>query len=87
MTPILHELGPRQQLAGLVRILARHSYDDKLAGHVSVADRDDGTLLVNPLGRFWSRVSARDFPDAPPSLHRRRDRPSFASRKDREGTG
>ncbi len=51
---------PRQSLALLVRILAAHGYDDKLAGHVSVRDRDDETLLVTPLGVFWREVSARD---------------------------
>ena len=52
---------PRQSLALLVRILAAHGYDDKLAGHVSVRDRDDETLLVTPLGVFWREVSARDL--------------------------
>jgi ribulose-5-phosphate 4-epimerase/fuculose-1-phosphate aldolase len=52
---------PRQELALLVRILAWLGYDDKLAGHVSLRDRDDETLLVTPLGIFWREVCARDL--------------------------
>jgi ribulose-5-phosphate 4-epimerase/fuculose-1-phosphate aldolase len=53
MNPRLPSLTPRQSLALLVRILASLGYDDKLAGHVSLRDRDDHTLLVTPLGFFW----------------------------------
>ena len=52
---------PRQALALLVRILAAQGYDDKLAGHASLRDRDDETLLVTPLGVFWRDVRARDL--------------------------
>ena len=47
-----------QQLALLLRVLAAHDYDDKLAGHVSLRDRDDETLLVTPLGHFWRDIRA-----------------------------
>lgn len=53
-------LEPRQMLAVIVRTLADQGYDDKLAGHVSIRDRDDGTLLVSPYGLFWPEVCARD---------------------------
>ena len=54
-------LDARQQLAVIVRTLATSGYDDKLAGHVSIRDRDDGSLLVNPYGLFWPEVRARDI--------------------------
>ena len=55
------ELSPRQKLALLVRILARHGYDDKLAGHVSMRTSNPGVLAVNPLGLFWDEVRAADL--------------------------
>jgi len=62
MTVIAPEtLSVRQQLAVACRTLAQQGYDDKLAGHVSVRDRDDGTLIVPRLGRFWSELRACDF--------------------------
>jgi ribulose-5-phosphate 4-epimerase/fuculose-1-phosphate aldolase len=45
----------------LVRTLAAQGYDDKLAGHVSVRDRDDGTLLVPRVGRMWDELTVDDF--------------------------
>ena len=51
----------RQQLAVICRTLAAQGYDDKLAGHVSVRDGEDGTLIVPRLGRFWDEVTANDF--------------------------
>ncbi len=51
----------RQQLAVICRTLASQGYDDKLAGHVSVRDRDDGTLIVPRVGKFWSEMTANDF--------------------------
>jgi ribulose-5-phosphate 4-epimerase/fuculose-1-phosphate aldolase len=57
----MNRCSPRQSLALLVRILAAHGYDDKLAGHVSLRDRDDETLLVTPLGVFWRELRARDL--------------------------
>ena len=57
----MRTLDPRQELAVIVRTLADDGYDDKLAGHISIRDRDDGTLLVNPYGLFWPEVTARDI--------------------------
>ena len=51
----------RQQLAVTCRTLAAQGYDDKLAGHVSVRDGDDGTLIVPRLGVFWDEITANDF--------------------------
>ncbi len=39
---------------------AAENYDDKLAGHVSVRDRDDGTLLVPRVGARWGEFSVDD---------------------------
>lgn len=60
-TRLERHLSPRQKLALLVRILARHGYDDKLAGHVSMRTSTPGVLLVNPLGLFWDEVRAVDL--------------------------
>src|SRR5690349_18657989 len=54
-------LTERQQMAVACRVLADQGYDDKLAGHVSVRDRDDGTLLVPRVGVFWDEITASDF--------------------------
>ena len=51
------ELSTRQQIVVAVRTLAAEGYDDKLAGHVSVRDRDDGTLLVPRIGARWGEFS------------------------------
>jgi len=51
----------RQQLTIICRTLAAQGYDDKLAGHVSVRDREDGTIIVPRVGRFWGEMTARDF--------------------------
>ena len=61
MTIEATQLSIRQQLAVACRTLAAQGYDDKLAGHVSVRDRDDGTLIVPTVGRFWSELRASDF--------------------------
>lgn len=54
-------LTPRQQMAVACRTLAMQGYDDKLAGHLSVRDRDDGTLLVPRVGLFWDEIGPNDF--------------------------
>jgi ribulose-5-phosphate 4-epimerase/fuculose-1-phosphate aldolase len=51
----------RQQLAVICRTLAAQGYDDKLAGHVSVRDREDGTIIVPRVGKFWAEMTANDF--------------------------
>jgi L-fuculose-phosphate aldolase len=54
-------LTTRQQMVVACRTLAAQGYDDKLAGHVSVRDRDDGTLLVPRIGRFWDELTVDDI--------------------------
>ena len=54
-------LTQRQQMAVACRTLASQGYDDKLAGHLSVRDRDDGTLIVPRVGVFWDEIRANDF--------------------------
>lgn len=58
---LVQQMRPQQQLALLLRILARQGYDDKLAGHISYKDCEDGSLLVNPNGIFWKDVCAKDI--------------------------
>jgi L-fuculose-phosphate aldolase len=55
------ELSTRQQIVVAVRRLAAEGYDDKLAGHVSVRDRDDGTLLVPRVGGRWGELTVDDI--------------------------
>lgn len=55
------DLTPRQQLALLLRILGRQGYQDKITGHITLADEDVDTLLVNPLDLFWGEVRAADL--------------------------
>ncbi len=54
-------LTTRQQMVVAIRQLASEGYDDKLAGHVSVRDRDDGTLLVPRVGSFWDEFTVDDI--------------------------
>jgi ribulose-5-phosphate 4-epimerase/fuculose-1-phosphate aldolase len=55
------DLSQRQQMTVACRTLAMQGYDDKLAGHLSVRDRDDGTLLVPRVGLFWDEIGPNDF--------------------------
>lgn len=55
------ELSARQQIVVLVRTLAAQGYDDKLAGHVTVRDREDGSLLVPRVGRMWDELTVDDI--------------------------
>lgn len=54
-------LSARQQMVVAIRQLASEGYDDKLAGHVSVRDRDDGTLLVPRVGSLWEEFTVDDI--------------------------
>jgi ribulose-5-phosphate 4-epimerase/fuculose-1-phosphate aldolase len=55
------DLTQRQQMTVACRTLAMQGYDDKLAGHVSVRDREDGTLIVPRVGAFWDEIGPNDF--------------------------
>ena len=61
MHDTMNGLTQRQQMAVACRTLAMQGYDDKLAGHLSVRDREDGTLLVPRVGVFWDEIAASDF--------------------------
>jgi ribulose-5-phosphate 4-epimerase/fuculose-1-phosphate aldolase len=61
METLPDRLTPRQQMAVACRTLALQGYDDKLAGHLSVRDRDDGTLIVPRVGVFWDEIRPNDF--------------------------
>jgi ribulose-5-phosphate 4-epimerase/fuculose-1-phosphate aldolase len=54
------DLTPAQELACALRILAHEGWQENLSGHITWAD-DDGGLLVNPWGMWWSEVRARDI--------------------------
>jgi ribulose-5-phosphate 4-epimerase/fuculose-1-phosphate aldolase len=61
MDDTLNGLSLRQQMAVACRTLAVQGYDDKLAGHLSVRDREDGTLIVPRVGVFWDEITPNDF--------------------------
>lgn len=54
-------LSTRQQMVVAIRQLASEGYDDKLAGHVSVRDREDGTILVPRVGSLWEEFTVDDI--------------------------
>jgi ribulose-5-phosphate 4-epimerase/fuculose-1-phosphate aldolase len=54
-------LSTRQQMVVAIRQLASEGYDDKLAGHVSVRDREDGTILVPRIGSLWEEFTVDDI--------------------------
>lgn len=59
--PIGIELSIEQQLACAFRILDGVGFNENLAGHITWADRDDGSMLVNPWGLWWSELGASDI--------------------------
>jgi ribulose-5-phosphate 4-epimerase/fuculose-1-phosphate aldolase len=61
MQAMTSDLTERQQMAVACRTLAMQGYDDKLAGHLSVRDREDGTLIVPRVGVFWDEITPNDF--------------------------
>lgn len=58
--PIGVDLTHEQALACAFRILAADGFSENIAGHITWADRDDGTMLVNPWGLWWEEVRASD---------------------------
>ncbi len=58
--PIGVELTDEQKLACAFRILAHDGFSENMAGHITWADRDDDSLLINPWGLWWEEVSASD---------------------------
>ena len=55
------ELTPNQELACALRILARLGFSENIAGHITWDPKSDGTMLVNPWGKWWDEVSASDI--------------------------
>lgn len=58
--PLIPDLSPQQQLALLCRALHREGYDDHIAGHITLAERD-GSFLVNPWELAWDELTASDI--------------------------
>ncbi|MCU1621986.1 MAG: putative aldolase [Frankiales bacterium] len=55
------ELTPQQQLACSFRVLARTGFSENIAGHITWAPTDDGSMWVNPWGLWWEEVKASDL--------------------------
>lgn len=51
----------RCDLAAALRWFARLGMNEGIANHVSMATADGAGFLINPAGRYWSRVRACDF--------------------------
>jgi len=58
--PIGVDLTNEQKIACAFRTLAHDGFSENMAGHITWADRDDGSLLINPWGLWWEEVSASD---------------------------
>jgi ribulose-5-phosphate 4-epimerase/fuculose-1-phosphate aldolase len=58
--PVLPDISARAELALLVRVLAKHGYNDLRAGHVTVG-QPDGSILINPRELCWPEVRASDI--------------------------
>ena len=54
-------LSARQRTAVALRILGEAGYQDKITGHLTVRDRDDATVLVNPVDVLWVDIRAQDL--------------------------
>ncbi len=59
--PIGVELTREQSLACAFRILCHEGFSENIAGHITWADRDDGSMLVNPWGLWWDEIRASDI--------------------------
>jgi ribulose-5-phosphate 4-epimerase/fuculose-1-phosphate aldolase len=55
------EMSREQRLACAFRHLDRINFCENLGGHITWADRDDGSMLVNPWGLWWAELSASDI--------------------------
>lgn len=58
--PIGVDLTNEQSIACAFRSLANDGFSENMSGHITWADRDDGSLLINPWGLWWEEVSASD---------------------------
>jgi ribulose-5-phosphate 4-epimerase/fuculose-1-phosphate aldolase len=59
--PIPVDLTPQQQLACAFRVLAHSGFSENIAGHISWAPTDDGSMWVNPWGLWWEEIRASDL--------------------------
>lgn len=55
------ELTDEQKLACAFRILAREGFCENIAGHITWANDDNSSMMVNPWGLWWEEVSASDI--------------------------
>jgi ribulose-5-phosphate 4-epimerase/fuculose-1-phosphate aldolase len=55
------ELGEREKLACLHRILAGIGFNENMAGHVTCDLDASGDLLASPWGKWWDEVCASDL--------------------------
>ena len=54
-------LSAKQKLACAFRVLARNGFSENIAGHITWAPGDDGSMWVNPWGLWWEEVRASDL--------------------------
>jgi ribulose-5-phosphate 4-epimerase/fuculose-1-phosphate aldolase len=59
--PIGVELTGRQELACAFRVLAHSGFSENIAGHITWAPDDDGSMWVNPWGLWWEEITASDL--------------------------
>jgi len=59
--PVGVELTGRQELACAFRILSRAGFSENIAGHITWAPADDGSMWVNPWGLWWDEITASDL--------------------------
>lgn len=55
------ELDNAQKLACAFRILGHDGFSENMAGHITWADREDDSLLINPWGLWWDELTASDI--------------------------
>lgn len=55
------DLDNDEALACAFRVLAGLGWSENIAGHITWADRDDQSMLVNPWGLWWDEITAGDI--------------------------
>lgn len=58
--PLLPELTAKAEVALMCRMLCREGWDDHIAGHITVRQKDD-TFLTNPWELRWDELHASDI--------------------------
>jgi ribulose-5-phosphate 4-epimerase/fuculose-1-phosphate aldolase len=59
--PLGADLTGRQELACSFRLLAASGFSENIAGHITWAPSEDGSMWVNPWGLWWDEVKASDL--------------------------